>query len=94
MSSHGFVLASGPLIDVEHLPGWLVAQDKGLARVERLEDCERRVILSALERNEGNRVAAAEQSGIHKSTLYRRMRRLGLVSAGTDSSAAGGPRDT
>jgi PAS domain S-box-containing protein len=76
---HGFVLTTGPLIGLDHLPGWLVERNRGAIPPESLEDCERRVILSALERNQGNRVAAAEELGIHKSTLYRKMRRLGLL---------------
>jgi PAS domain S-box-containing protein len=82
---HGFVLAEGPLIDVQHLPEWLVQSGTGVAPTGSLEDCERQVILSALERNEGNRVAAAAELGVHKSTLYRKMRRLGLLSKTTAS---------
>ena len=76
---HGFVLTTGPLIGIEHLPEWLVERSQGAIPPESLEDCEKRVILSALERNEGNRLATAEELGIHKSTLYRKMRRLGLL---------------
>jgi PAS domain S-box-containing protein len=76
---HGFVLTSGPLIDVKHLPQWLVKTDKGVIQGGGLEDCERRAILSALERNDGIRAFVARELGIHKSTLYRKMRRLGLL---------------
>jgi len=84
---HGFVLTGGPLIGLEHLPGWLVNTVRGAILPVSLEDCERRVILSALERHEGNRVAAAEELAIHKSTLFRRMRRLGLLSTDSPSSS-------
>jgi PAS domain S-box-containing protein len=80
---HGFVLATGPLIGTEHLPRWLVETNREVTATDSLEDCERRVILSTLERNEGNRAATAEELGVHKSTLYRKMRRLGLLSSGT-----------
>jgi PAS domain S-box-containing protein len=76
---HGFVLTPGPLIGIGHLPRSLVERNGSATAQERLEDCERQVILFALERNEGNRAATAEELGIHKSTLYRRMRRLGLL---------------
>jgi PAS domain S-box-containing protein len=85
---HGFVLAAGPLIDIEHLPHWLVGTSLEVAPTDDLKECERRVILSALERNEGNRASAAEELGMHKSTLYRKMRRLGLLPSG----APDGPR--
>jgi PAS domain S-box-containing protein len=39
---------------------------------------ERRAILDALERNAGNREAAARDLGLHKSTLFRKVRALGL----------------
>jgi transcriptional regulator with PAS, ATPase and Fis domain len=76
---HGFVLSTGPLIGVEHLPRWLGEGEKEAPCEETLEDCERRVIRLALARNQGNRASAAEELGIHKSTLYRKMRRLGLI---------------
>jgi transcriptional regulator with PAS, ATPase and Fis domain len=76
---HGFVLTDGPLIDLQHLPGWLLHKHPAVMVTGSLEECERRMILAALERNEGSRVAAAADLGIHKSTLYRKMRRLGLL---------------
>lgn len=75
---HGFVLSRGSLIGVEHLPEWLVTSAQGEAAPESLKDCERRLILSALEVNDWNRLAAAEELGIHKSTLFRKIRRLGI----------------
>jgi transcriptional regulator with PAS, ATPase and Fis domain len=78
---HGFVLATGPLIGIEHLPRRLVETSRDVASMNSLEDCERRVILSTLERNDGNRAATAQELGMHKSTLYRKMRRLGLLSS-------------
>jgi PAS domain S-box-containing protein len=77
---HGFVLTEGSLIDVEHLPPWLVKGDTGAAPGEVLAECERRVIRAALDRHEGDRASAARELGIHKSTLYRKMHRLGLLS--------------
>ena len=76
---HGFVLSTGPLIGVEHLPRWLGEEGEEGPWGETLEDCERRVIRLALARNQGNRASAAEELGIHKSTLYRKMRRLGIL---------------
>jgi PAS domain S-box-containing protein len=76
---HGFVLTDGSLIDVQHLPGWLLHEHGGVMMTGSLEECERRMIRAALERHEGNRVAAADDLAIHKSTLYRKMRRLGMM---------------
>jgi PAS domain S-box-containing protein len=80
---HGFVLCQGRLIEPRHLPRWLTGANPRLpergARVSgTLEDMERHYILAALRQNDFNRLATARQLGIHKSTLYRKIRRLDL----------------
>jgi transcriptional regulator of acetoin/glycerol metabolism len=42
------------------------------------EDLERGFLHDALNRNRWNRTATAKQLGVHKSTLWRKMNRLGL----------------
>jgi DNA-binding NtrC family response regulator len=81
---HGFVVTKGTLISVEDLPEWLVKHNHEVVRAESLEECEGRVILEALQRNEWNRLEAARELGIHKSTLFRKIRRLGLGLPDTD----------
>jgi transcriptional regulator with PAS, ATPase and Fis domain len=39
---------------------------------------EREVILAALERNKYNRLATAKELGMHKSTLFRKLKKLKL----------------
>jgi len=75
---HGFVLTRGRLIDVGDLPRRLARADRLEIPIGSLEDCERRVILAALERNGWSRIATAQELGIHKTTLFRKMRRLGI----------------
>ena len=41
-------------------------------------DTEKQMILQALENNGFNRTAAAEELGVHKTTLYRRVKALGI----------------
>jgi DNA-binding NtrC family response regulator len=43
-----------------------------------LEDAERALIRSAIKRNGGNVVAAAEALGLSRSAMYRRIEKLGL----------------
>lgn len=76
-----FVLCGAGHIQLAHLadnPGPASAPQ----HVSRLDDAhdrlDRQAILDALERNGFNRVAAARTLGIHKTTLFRRMKRLGL----------------
>jgi transcriptional regulator with PAS, ATPase and Fis domain len=75
---HGLVLTESPLIGVEHLPRWLVKAGPPAVPLGSLEECERSVIVAALERNEWCRLAAARELGIHKSTLFRKIKRLGI----------------
>ncbi len=44
-----------------------------------LKAAEAKVIMDALERNDYNRLAAADELGIHKSTLFRKINRLGIT---------------
>jgi DNA-binding NtrC family response regulator len=45
----------------------------------RIEDYEKRAIISALSKHNGNLSKAAEEIGIARSTLYRKITRLGIV---------------
>ena len=45
---------------------------------EALEAPERQIILNVLEANQWNRHATAEALGINRTTLYKKMKRLGL----------------
>jgi DNA-binding NtrC family response regulator len=45
---------------------------------ESLTGPERQIILSVLEANQWNRQATAEALGINRTTLYKKMKRLGL----------------
>jgi len=76
---HAFVLCRGDILSLEHLPrnlrpeGPLVAPATGLT----LTEIENRAIYDALKRNKWNRLAAAKELGIHKSTLFRKIKSLG-----------------
>jgi transcriptional regulator of acetoin/glycerol metabolism len=41
-------------------------------------DSERDVILEALARNKGNRTRTAEELGLHRSTLWRKIKFYGI----------------
>jgi len=77
-----FILCDRGYIGIEHLPGELlgrptsVAKDTDLRSVHGILDTQ--AISAALLRNGFNRTAAAKELGIHKTTLFRRMKRLGM----------------
>jgi PAS domain S-box-containing protein len=85
---HAFVLCRQPLIQVDHLPPNLVdatgakRSSAGDALV-RLEDVELSHILTVLANHNGNQSAAARELGIHKTTLWRKLRRVPRTEAGT-----------
>ncbi len=83
------VLCRGEVIGLEHLPDQLTAgaAAAGVASLDlrRSRDAlDAQAIRTALTRSGGNRTAAARALGIHKSTLYRRMDRLGIAIPGRD----------
>ena len=75
-----FVLCGDRPIDMEHLPPELAAKGTAAGSDADLRSSrdifETQVIMEALERNDGNRLAAARDLGIHKTTLFRRIKKL------------------
>ncbi len=83
---HAVVLCPGSMIREEHLPRYLQQATESEAPGETgpLDDCERRTILSVLKENHWNRLATARQLGIHKTTLFRKIRKLRIELPDTD----------
>ena len=75
---HAFVLCAGGMIKPEHLPEGLRPASKAPPAGLTLKEMEARFIYDAIERNKGNRAAAARELGIHKTTLWRKIKALGL----------------
>jgi transcriptional regulator with PAS, ATPase and Fis domain len=80
---HAFVLCSSGLIELDHLPPELKRQREAQRFTVRngttLRSLEALHIANALRRNGGNRTAAAKELGIHPSTLFRKIKDLGIV---------------
>ncbi len=78
-----FILCGDGPIGIEHLPGEmrreisLPSPSPGSVTAHRILDAS--LIRAALDRNMQNREAAARELGIHRSTLFRRMKKLGLL---------------
>jgi len=79
---HAFVLCPGGIIERRHLPdsfnesGQLPSE--AAANATTLEQMEKIFIADALRRNNWNRLAAARELGIHKSTLFRKIKSRGI----------------
>ena len=85
---HAIILTKGIEIQPRNLPSYLrskqiepparakISEEQDLAVLEKVE---RDLIASALERNGGSTAAAAKELGIHRSTLWRKMKRYGIA---------------
>jgi len=83
-----FVLCRGGLIELHHLPAELRPVPGGstgdYGGPATLESMERLLIAEALRRQGGSRKRAAADLGIDPSTLYRKLRKLGIEVPPTD----------
>ncbi len=83
-----FVLCRGGLIELHHLPPELRPTAGRSPRTDEgpttLESMERLLIAEALRRHEGNRKQAAADLGINPSTLYRKLKALGIEAPAMD----------
>jgi PAS domain S-box-containing protein len=85
---HAFVLCPEGQIEIQCLPESLkiaaAAQPLGGRMDTTLQSTEVRVILEALERNHYNRLVTARELGMHKSTLFRKIKRFRIDLPHTD----------
>jgi DNA-binding NtrC family response regulator len=82
------LLGKGPVIDTEDLSaevagaaGIPLARSGNLTLKDALAGPERQIILDSLETHDWNRNATADALGINRTTLYKKMKRLGLEDA-------------
>ncbi|MDX9787670.1 MAG: sigma 54-interacting transcriptional regulator [Desulfobacterales bacterium] len=83
MIEHAFVLCPDGLLTPKHLPSGLmgspIAPLDTDSREDILKTAEKQMMMAALERNHFNRLAAARELGMHKSTFFRKVKRLGIL---------------
>ncbi len=84
------LLGKGPIVTVEDLPDEVAAgatlrpiPETGQTLKEALAGPERQIILGVLKAHNWNRNLTAETLGINRTTLYKKMKRLGLESQAT-----------
>ncbi len=78
---HAFVLCRNGLIQPEHLPQNLRPKSDRpaiSASAANIRELEAHFIRDTLRRNNWNRAATAKELGIHKTTLWRKIKRLGI----------------
>ncbi len=79
---HAFILCKSKMITSAHLPETVRGPEaagypEGM-EMKTLKDLEAAFLLNALKRNDWNRLKTARDLGVHKSTLYRKIRSLGI----------------
>jgi PAS domain S-box-containing protein len=83
MIERSFILCREGFIDIEHLPEELTAREimsgDSLKPGSAHDLIDAQAIHLSLERNQYNRTAAARELGIHKTTLFRRIKKLGII---------------
>jgi len=77
---HAFVMCHGDIIQPEHLPAQILSEGETAHAFTYNGNGEKQIILDALKRHEGNRSQAAVELGMHRSTLWRKMKTYGLIS--------------
>jgi transcriptional regulator with PAS, ATPase and Fis domain len=82
---HAFVFCTEGQIELAHLPEELAggprsggATGRSLASIGSLEEVEAEYIRAVIEEVGGNKLEAARRLGIHKSTLFRKLKKLGI----------------
>jgi len=86
---HAFILCPQGMIEPRHLPEYLLPLDQKeylpSSPFLSFKEVEADFIRAVMEKNDWNRGVAARELGIHKTTLFRKMKSLGIVlSKGVD----------
>ena len=81
---HAFVLCHDGEIWVDHLPAYLLSHKKNqiadrTPMATNLRTTEEEIIVEALRQHGYNRLAAAKALGIHKSTLFRKLKKYNII---------------
>jgi PAS domain S-box-containing protein len=85
---HAFILCDKGIVGIEHMPEALTARtipqgfDSNMKTARSLMEAQ--ALRSALERTGYNRLASAKALGIHKSTLFRKIKKLGISTPAKD----------
>ncbi len=76
---HAFVMCHENEIETRHLPPHIVSQSAPVNNHHHsTEEDEKDIILQTLRRHNGNKARAARELGMHRSTLWRKMKTMGI----------------
>jgi len=81
---HACVMCQDSKIRTAHLPPELSLKSEKMVSEEKadrppLEAFEKQLLKDTLEKHNSNKILAAEELGLHRSTLWRKMKKYGLI---------------
>jgi PAS domain S-box-containing protein len=79
---HAFILCKGNIILKEHLPEQFISGDTGHYCGKALKDVEKQMIYETLKKNNWRKKETAEELGINKTTLWRKIKLFDLENNG------------
>ncbi len=87
---HAFVMCPGGMIQVCHLPEHFQRRTTPSSKDadDLVGQFERELIIEVLRRNRWNRLEAAKELGIHKTTLFRKIKKLDIPLPGKDGRSS------
>lgn len=89
---HAFILCPDGPIEARHLPGSFTVQSIPSVSDDTLnhtvKSVEAGAIMDALKKNNYNREITAKDLGMHKSTLFRKIKKLGIILPKVDGRSA------
>jgi PAS domain S-box-containing protein len=74
---HAFILCKGPHIHTEHLPSYLYEQKPAAEEKKSIRRLEEEHIMKTLQKCGANLTKAAKELGVHRTTLWRKLRKIG-----------------
>lgn len=81
---HAFIFCKADVIEMEHLPRELVGESeerdimRTITGVKNFKELEKLYIQSVLAETGGNKALASKRLGIHRATLFRKLKQLGI----------------
>jgi PAS domain S-box-containing protein len=73
------ITCKGDTIGIEHLPDYITSHTEAQFRVDKIGDDEKSVIISMLRQHKYNRTATARALGISRVSLWKKMKKYGLI---------------
>jgi len=76
---HAFILCKGSQLHLKHLPSYLREQKVPAIKKRSIREIEEDHILQTLQNYGGNVTKAAQELGVHRTTLWRKLKRISIA---------------